>query len=197
MEKYLQSCKSEFWKEVFRAELKYVSYQLRNAKDVLSVGCGPAIIEAGLAENGFNVTGLDVSEEALRQAPESVRTVTGSADNMGFANESFDAVIYVASLQFIENYKQAVKEGTRVLKSGGKILIMLLNPRSEFFKKKVENPDSYINGIKHSDLKKIENEVAEFFAVETEYFLGIRNGKIFDSNNCDSASLYVIKGIKK
>ena len=50
MEKYLQSCKSDFWKEVFEAELEYILRQLRGVKDVLSVGCGPAIIEAGLAE---------------------------------------------------------------------------------------------------------------------------------------------------
>lgn len=196
-EKYLQSCKSEFWRKVFKAELEYILPYLEGVKDVLSVGCGPAIIEAGLAEHGFNVTGLDVSEEALGQAPESVRTVTGSADNMGFANESFDAVVYVASLQFIENYKQAVKEGALVLRSGGKILIMLLNPRSEFFKEKVENPDSYINGIKHIDLKKIENEVERFFSVESEYYLGIKGKEIFESRERGYASLYIIRGTKK
>jgi len=45
MEKYLQSCKSEFWKKVFKAELDYILHQLKGTKDVLSVGCGPAIIE--------------------------------------------------------------------------------------------------------------------------------------------------------
>jgi len=60
MDKYLQSCRTEFWKKVFKAELEYALQELKGAKDVLSVGCGPAIIEAGLAEHGFNVTGLYV-----------------------------------------------------------------------------------------------------------------------------------------
>jgi hypothetical protein len=48
MDKYLQSCKTEFWKKVFNAELEYAVQELKGTKDVLSVGCGPAIIEAGL-----------------------------------------------------------------------------------------------------------------------------------------------------
>jgi len=197
MEKYLQSCKSEFWKEVFKAESDYILHQLRGVKDVLSVGCGPAIIEAGLAEHGFSVTGLDISKEALDQAPDNIRTVAGSAEKMDFADCSFDAVIYVASMQFIEGYKQAIKETARVLRSGGKMLVMLLNPQSEFFKEKTQKPDSYINRIKHTDLKKIEKAALEYFSIRTEYFLGIKQTEIFQSRDSNLASLYVIKGTKK
>jgi len=197
MEKYLQSCKTEFWKKVFEAELNYILQELEGTKDILSVGCGPAIIEAGLAEHGFNVTGLDISKEALDQAPESIRTVVGPAEKMGFADCSFDAVIYVASLQFIERYKQAIKETARVLRPGSKLLAMLLNLESEFFRKKSENLDSYINKIKHTDLKEIERTIAEYFSVQTEFFLGIKGQEIFESQNPNIASLYVIKGKKK
>ena len=75
METYLQSCKTAFWKEVFIAERDYILQELTGAKDVLSVGCGPAIIEAGLGEHGFNVTGLDISKEALGRAPDRITTV--------------------------------------------------------------------------------------------------------------------------
>ncbi|MBN1796662.1 MAG: class I SAM-dependent methyltransferase [Sedimentisphaerales bacterium] len=197
MEKYLQSCKSEFWKKVFKAEANYILRQLKGAKDILSVGCGPAIIEAGLAEHGFNITGLDISKEALNQTPDSIRAVAGSAEKMVFADCSFDAVIYVASLQFIGRYKQAVKETARVLRAGGKFLAMLLNPKSEFFREKTNNPDSYINRIKHVNLKEIEKAVTKYFSVENEYFLGIKKTEIFQSENPDLASLYVIKGKKK
>ncbi len=197
MEKYLQSCKSEFWKKVFKAELDYILHQLKGIKDVLSVGCGPAIIETGLAEHGFNVTGLDISKEALDQAPDSIRTVAGSAEKMDFANAYFDAVIYVASLQFIERYKEAIKETARILKPGGKLLVMLLNPESEFFKEKTKKLDSYVNKIKHTDLKEIEGAVAKYFSIKTEYFLGIKETEIFQSRNSNAASLYVIKGTKK
>jgi ubiquinone/menaquinone biosynthesis C-methylase UbiE len=196
MNKYLQSCKTDFWMKVFKAELEYILRELKGAKDVLSIGCGPAIIETGLAEHGFNVTGLDISKEALEQAPDSIRTVTGSAKNMDFEDCSFDAVIYVASLQFVEKYKEAVKQTARVLRPAGRMLAMLLNPESEFFKEKIKNPNSYVNKIKHTDLKEIERTIAEYFAVKTEYFLGIKGQDIFEAKNPNLASLYVIKGEK-
>jgi ubiquinone/menaquinone biosynthesis C-methylase UbiE len=197
MENYLKSCKTEFWKKVFEAELHYILQELKGTKDVLSVGCGPAIIETGLSEHGFNVTGLDISKEALDQAPDSIRTVVGSAENMNFADSSFDAAIYVASLQFIEKYKEAIKQTARVLRPGGKLLAMLLNPQSQFFKEKTGNPASYISKIKHTDLKEIERTVAEHFSVKTEFFLGIKGQEIFESQQPDLSSLYVIKGKKK
>ena len=197
MERYLQSCKTEFWKNVFRAELDYILQELTGLKDVLSVGCGPAIIETGLAEHGFNVTGLDISKEALDQAPNGIRTVAGSAENMDFAEFSFDAVIYIASLQFIEKYKEAIKQTARVLRTGGKLLVLLLNPESEFFKEKATDPASYINRIKHTSLKEVEETIEKYFSVQTEYFLGIRDREIFESQNPNLASLYVIKGKKK
>jgi len=197
MEKYLQSCKTEFWKKVFEAELHYILRELKGTKDILSVGCGPAIIETGLSEHGFNVTGLDISKEALGQAPDSIRAVAGSAENMDFADSSFDAAIYIASVQFIEKYKEAIKQTARVLRPGGKLLVMLLNPQSQFFKEKTANPTSYVNKIKHTDVGKIERTIAEHFSVQTEFFLGIKGQEIFESQQPNLASLYVIKGKKK
>ena len=84
MEKYLQSCNSEFWQSVFREELNYLLNHLKGTKDILSIGCGQAIIETGLAKYGFNVTGLDISGEALNQTPDNIRKVKGSADKTDF-----------------------------------------------------------------------------------------------------------------
>jgi ubiquinone/menaquinone biosynthesis C-methylase UbiE len=98
---------------------------------------------------------------------------------MDFADCSFDAVIYVASIQFIKRYKEAIKQTARVLRSGGKLLAMLLNPQSQFFKEKSNNPTSYVNKIKHTDLTEIERTIAEYFSVKTEYFLGIKGTEIF------------------
>jgi len=119
MEKYLQSCETEFWKGVFQAELGYLLKELKGTKQVLSIGCGPAIIEAGLSEHGFEVTGLDISKKALDRAPDTIRTIAGSAENMNFADSCFDAAIYVASLQFIEKCERAIKETARVLRPNG------------------------------------------------------------------------------
>lgn len=183
--------------KVFEAELGYLLRELNNDRDILSVGCGPAVIEKGLAEHGFNVTGLDISREALGQTSPRIRTVVGRAESMDFADSCFDAVIYVASLQFIERYREAVKQTARVLRRDGKLLVMLLNPESEFFMERAQNPASYINKIKHRDLKEIEGAIAECFSIKGEFFLGIKGGEVFESRDSRLAGLYVVKGTKK
>lgn len=193
----MQSCKTEFWKKVFKAEANYILQELKGTEDVLSIGCGPAIIERALSEYGFNVTGLDISRQVLDKAADSIRTVVGSAENMNFPDSCFDAVIYVVSLQFIEKYGKAIEEAARVLRPNGKLLTMLLNPDSEFFKQKTTNPNSYINRTKHTNLTQIKKTIAEYFSIHTEYFLGIRGEQIFPTHDCNLASLYVVKGKKK
>src|SRR5690554_2324756 len=198
MEKYLRSCRSEFWQKVFRAELEYLLPHLIAGAKVLSVGCGPAIIEKTLNAHGINVTGLDVSREALAYAPDTVRTVAGRAEDMPFADSAFDAVIFVASLQFVQDYKKAVAETTRVLRPQGLFIALLLNPDSGFFKRKLRNADSYVRKMKHTNLKKIENTVAERYQVQTEYYLGIMDdNRLFSTREPADAVLYIIKGTKK
>jgi ubiquinone/menaquinone biosynthesis C-methylase UbiE len=194
IQRYLQSCKTEFWQKVFRAELEYLLQHLEGCREVLSVGCGPAIIESSLSKRGFRVAGLDVSQEALACAPDHIRTVAGRAEDMSFPKSSFDAVIYVASLQFIEDYRKAVEKTAQVLRPAGKLIVMLLNPQSAFFKEKAQDPASYVRKIRHTNLEEIESAIAEHFHIQTEYFMGVRGGKIFESRDTREASLYVIRG---
>jgi SAM-dependent methyltransferase len=197
VERYLQSCRTEFWQGVFQVELEYIVQHLAAGGEILSVGCGPAMIESALSERGFRVTGLDVSREALDCAPDSVRTVAGRAEDMPFPESSFDAVIYVASLQFIDDYRKAIERTTRVLRPEGALLVMLLNPESDFFKEKSRDPNSYIRKIRHTSLREIEDVIAENYSVQTEYLLGVKGGVLFESQDVTDAVLYILRGINR
>jgi ubiquinone/menaquinone biosynthesis C-methylase UbiE len=194
IDRYLESCQTEFWQKVFRAELDYLTRRLEGSEDVLSVGCGPAIIERALSERGFRVTGLDVSQEALNCAPDRIRTVAARAEDMPFPESSFDAVIYIASLQFIEDYRKAIEKTERVLRPDGKLIVMLLNPASVFFRVRIRNIRSYVRKIRHKDINEIERVIAEKFQVQTEYFLGVKGENIFESGDAAEAALYIITG---
>jgi ubiquinone/menaquinone biosynthesis C-methylase UbiE len=197
IDRYMQSCRTEFWQGVFRIELEYILQYLVKGEEVLSVGCGPAIIESALSERGFSITGLDVSQEALDCAPDSVGTVAARAEDMPFPASSFDVVIYVASLQFIENYRKAIEETTRVLRPEGTLLVMLLNPESDFFKRKLRDPNSYVRKIRHTDLREIEEVIAENYGVHREYLLGVKGDAMFESRDVSDAVLFIIRGTRK
>lgn len=195
--RYAETCRTDFWTRVFDAETEYLAQHLPGRTNVLSIGCGPAVIEGELGKQGFRVTGLDVSAEALRHAPRSVRTLVGRAEDMPFESASFDSVIFVASLQFVENYTEALAETARVLCEDGVFIAMLLNPRSAYFKQKSSDPRSYVSKITHPELAAIERAAAAMFLVETEYFLGIKNDTTFESADPTEAALYVLRGVKK
>jgi len=194
VEKYVETCREELWRNIFRIEIEYLVANLKGCRDILSVGCGPAIIEGELAAGGFHVTGLDVSQTALKCAPDSVRTIAGKAEEMSFPASSFDAVIFVVSLQFVEDYQKALQKAAGVLRPEGKIILMLLNPQSDFFKEKMAEPDSYVNFIRHKNLQDIEEAASEYFSISGEYMLGIKGDDIFASDDPSRSALYVISG---
>ncbi|MDK2848059.1 MAG: hypothetical protein PWP34_1412 [Desulfuromonadales bacterium] len=51
--RYFDTCKNEFWQEVFALELDYLTKHLEGCRDILSVGCGPAFLEAELAKRSL------------------------------------------------------------------------------------------------------------------------------------------------
>lgn len=197
VKRYVEICQEKFWQNIFQFETEYLVERLQGCCNILSVGCGPAIIEGKLSEHGFNVTGLDISAEALKCAPDSIRKFAGSAESMPFVESSFDAVIYVASLQFIENYRKALQQTLKVLRPNGRIVLMLINPESDFFKDRLREPDSYVNLIKHKRLDNIEDVVKEFYTVQTEYILGVKGDRLFKSHSPSEAALYVIAGTRQ
>lgn len=143
------------------------------------------------------MVGLDVSKEALACAPDTVRTVVAPADRIPFEDASFHVVLFIVSLQFIEGYRQSLIEAKRVLRPGGRLIAMLLNPASAFFKRKMAESDSYVRRIRHTDLKEVESAIlAEGFEVQSEFFLGIHEDLIFSSKAPESAALYIVQGIK-
>ena len=194
--RYLASCQSPFWRKVFAAEVDYLLRHLRAEDRVLSVGCGPAIIESGLCEQGIAVTGLDVSREALSCAPDNLRTIVATAEKMPIEDGRFDVVLFIVSMQFMEDYRQALSEAARVLCPGGRIIVMLLNPASSFFKAKRAETDSYVRKIRHTDLNDLEAAMATWFSAQGEYFLGIDGQTIFPSTEPGQAALYILRGAK-
>jgi ubiquinone/menaquinone biosynthesis C-methylase UbiE len=192
-----ESHRDEFWSKVYRAEFQYLVERMKGCRNVLSIGCGPAVIEAELVEHGFSVTGVDVSKEALICEPDGRRTMALSIADMSLPNHSFDAAICVASLQFIDDYRQALEKITRALRPGGRIIVMLLNPSSAFFKERSHDPSSYIAKIKHINLKEITAAIAKMFTFYAEYFLRVEGSDVYGYADEPDAALFVVVGTKR
>ncbi len=104
---------------------------------ILDVGCGDGILTVELSKRGAHATGIDPSEAMIAAARRRAERHAGHAsfriarvEALPFDDASFDVVVAVATLCFVEDAAIAVKEMTRVLKPGGRLVIGELGRRS-------------------------------------------------------------------
>lgn len=198
VEKFVSFCDCEFGKKIVKKEAEYIYNELRNCEKILDVGCGIGSFEQNLPS--LNIIGLDISEGMLEEARKrSDKTfVQGRAEELEFEDSTFDAVFTVTTLEFLDDYQKAVKEMARATKPDGKILAMMLNPKSEYFREEIKKPGDYFRRIKHTNLKEIRDYISQFYTViKEEKFLDIRGKRIFGTGEKRYASLYMVVGIKK
>jgi ubiquinone/menaquinone biosynthesis C-methylase UbiE len=134
---------ADFWRDVYdservegaiyglRAEVamgRIDSLPLRPGARVLEIGCGAGRQSVALARRGFEVVSTDLVEELLgmtrerarEEAPRaSVRTACSDAGRLPFRSGSFDAVLALAIMEWVESPEQALAEIARVLRPGG------------------------------------------------------------------------------
>ncbi|HWE51230.1 MAG TPA: class I SAM-dependent methyltransferase [Bryobacteraceae bacterium] len=93
---------------------------------VLDVGCGKGRFARVLREQypGAEIWGLDISEEMLRFVPAGVKTRAGLMTELPFADSTFDCIYATESLEHAVEIERAVSEMSRVLKPGGKLVII-------------------------------------------------------------------------
>jgi ubiquinone/menaquinone biosynthesis C-methylase UbiE len=106
---------------------------------VLEVGLGYGTLSGRLAERGAVLHGLDIAAgpvEMVRHRlrllgrPADERIVQGSALAMPFADASFDRVYSIGCLHHTGDLPRAVAEVRRVLRPGGRAVVMLYNRHS-------------------------------------------------------------------
>lgn len=95
-------------------------------KRVLDVGCGKGRFARVLQEEqpGAAIWGLDISGEMLKFVPAGVHRLAGSMTALPVADSTFDAVYATESLEHAVEIERAVSEMCRVLKPGGKLVII-------------------------------------------------------------------------
>src|ERR1051326_252872 len=83
---------------------------------LLDVGCGTGRYSVALAELGWTVTGVDISEDMLRRARErGVDAVRADAATLPFAAESFDAAVSLWTHTDVEELARVLGEIAREL----------------------------------------------------------------------------------
>lgn len=175
------------WAENYDNPLTSITFQQTNSQIVkllnpnpnsslLDVGCGSGILIQKLLSLSRNLKlyGLDITPKMIEVAKKkfiscsNVKISLGSAIKMPYENNSFDYVICASSFHHHPDPLQSAKEMVRVLKPGGKLLIL----------------DMCIEGLLRKLLFKIEN-------------IYHNEGKVFRLTNIEMHDLYKKVGLTK
>ncbi len=104
---------------------------------VLDVACGTGNVAIPAARMGCEVTGVDIAANLLEQAREralregvTVSFDEGDAEQLPYADASFDAVLTMFGAMFAPRPELVASEFARVLRPGGLIAMANWNPAS-------------------------------------------------------------------
>jgi SAM-dependent methyltransferase len=135
--------------------LRLVDFDGYRGRMVLEVGCGAAVDLARFAKGGATVTGVDLTESAIRLARANFeqqglagRFDVADGEHLPFPDNSFDLVYAHGVVQYTANPGQLVKECHRVLKPGGEAVFQVynrvswLNALSKLMKVGLEHDDA-------------------------------------------------------
>ena len=120
---------------LFGREYAFISRVLGRgtcARTVLDLGCGSGRLTVPLRNAGHHVVGVDLSLVALRafrRRSRGIPLVQGDTSNLPFADGSFDGVVAIQTLEFVE-VSAFMRQCGRVLRPGGLLIFDALNRRS-------------------------------------------------------------------
>ena len=119
----------------FEAELMLDLLKPKQGEIILDAGCGTGIFTTDILSSGSQVIGLDISLPMLIQAKKKFKEypfwiILADMLNLPFPGSSFDKVVSVTALEFVEDVKGAIGELFRITKRGGCIVVSTLNSLS-------------------------------------------------------------------
>ena len=98
---------------------------------ILDLGCGLGGFVATCEKNGFDVYGIELDKRALEitklRLKNPQRAIFASGEDLPFENNFFDFVASSLVIEHVKNPELYIKEALRVVKPGGKFLLIAPN----------------------------------------------------------------------
>jgi SAM-dependent methyltransferase len=110
--------------------------ELRRGEALVDLGCGPGVIAPSVAKVGASLTGIDLSPRLIATARRNhgargsfhIADVTRLKAEASLRPASFDAALFLLSIQDIDPLEAAVASAAWLLKPGGRLVLVMLHP---------------------------------------------------------------------
>lgn len=119
-----------------RFALEMLETRVSPGSSVLDIGCGTGHLAGELMQRGYAAWGVDLSDamvEYARQHYDPDRFRVGDIEHIPFPDNTFDAVVCLGVMEYLEKDETALREMWRVLKPGGHAVITTPNSICPFF----------------------------------------------------------------
>jgi ubiquinone/menaquinone biosynthesis C-methylase UbiE len=117
-----------------------IGFDRYSGQKVLEIGCGTATDLLQFARGGASVTGIDLTPRSIEIARRRFQTygfaadlAVGDSESLSFPDASFDLVYSFGVLHHTPDTQAAIGEVHRVLRPGGRAIVMLYNRRSLYY----------------------------------------------------------------
>jgi SAM-dependent methyltransferase len=127
-------------RERYRLEpeiLGFAEFERHRGREVLEIGVGLGADHQRFAEAGAKLTGIDLTERAVAHVRRRFELLglqsdlrAGNAEQLPFADDSFDLVYSWGVLHVTTHTPRAIEEVLRVLRPGGEVRIMIYHKYS-------------------------------------------------------------------
>jgi ubiquinone/menaquinone biosynthesis C-methylase UbiE len=108
--------------------------------NILDIGCGSGEVISSIAlKYKLDAEGLDIAKNAIetcrrKYSIPNLLFMEGDIRNLPYDDNSFDVVLTLSLIEWIDDYKKAIAEVSRVLKNGGSWVVSIPNWQSPFRK---------------------------------------------------------------
>jgi len=100
-------------------------FGFRKGEKILEIGCGRGEFLEAFKALGLDVSGIDLSEQSANFLSYlGVKCADVSKEPLPYADSSFDIVYHKSLLEHLYSAEHLMKETLRVLKPGGKVIIL-------------------------------------------------------------------------
>jgi ubiquinone/menaquinone biosynthesis C-methylase UbiE len=165
MAKSWNSRSNGMWEDGSRKDIvPFIKKFVSPGAEICDLGCGDGVGSRKLAEAGYVVKGIDVSEEMLEKAMQGTshcEFVKANLTDSGIQDNTFEAVMAINSIEWTDNPFDSLKEVARILKPDGFACIAILGPTAAPRKnsyRRLYGEEVFCNTIMPWELEKLAGE---------------------------------------
>ncbi|WP_456471649.1 class I SAM-dependent methyltransferase [Methanocaldococcus sp.] len=170
VEEFYNSYELEKLPNYIKEIINFVDLRLKEELNLIKIK--PLVLDAGCGfgtfyeiTKNYETIYIDLSLEQLKRFEIDKNKVCANVEELPFKDEKFNTVLCINVLEHT-NHKKALEELFRVLKKGGKLIVVVVNKDSLF-----KEPIFYDFKIKHNPLSLRDFKGYKILSYKSIYFL--------------------------